>query len=351
MRVLVLGVGLVLGGGMILGGGGCAGCAPDREGDEPGTCEDGLDNDGDGATDCEDTDCAGSAACTRIPGDTADTGEGGANGDTADSATKPVDTADSGDSGQSGDTGESTGLVFALYDDTASAHPSAWAEGLDLIEESLVAGGIEVVRVTRTELNGQTGVLESFDGFVMGGGYADPGYTEYITAAGKTRIQEFVHGGGAFVGICAGAFIACSSVTWHGAHYDDGVGYDLDLYSGNCPGPIVAIADYPDWGIASLRFEAHEAFAEVQTGSFERDVLYAAGPYFETVPHGAEVLATYHDPELAEHGTGALVVEAYGQGRVVLWGPHPEAEEEGGYAVDSNQYLLAALAGWAAARP
>ncbi len=40
-----------------------AGCAGAHEGANPGECSDGADNDGDGAYDCEDSDCAGSSDC------------------------------------------------------------------------------------------------------------------------------------------------------------------------------------------------------------------------------------------------------------------------------------------------
>ena len=51
------------------------GCGKDIEGDEPGECEDGADNDVDGTYDCLDLDCAGAPACTddTPPPDTDDT--------------------------------------------------------------------------------------------------------------------------------------------------------------------------------------------------------------------------------------------------------------------------------------
>ncbi len=36
----------------------------EREGDDPGECDDGADNDGDGLFDCDDPDCAGAPVCT-----------------------------------------------------------------------------------------------------------------------------------------------------------------------------------------------------------------------------------------------------------------------------------------------
>lgn len=40
-----------------------AGCLEEREGDDPGECSDGADNDWDGLYDCDDPDCAGAPAC------------------------------------------------------------------------------------------------------------------------------------------------------------------------------------------------------------------------------------------------------------------------------------------------
>ena len=41
----------------------------DREGDEPGECSDGVDNDHDGLGDCSDPDCAADTACIRTDAD------------------------------------------------------------------------------------------------------------------------------------------------------------------------------------------------------------------------------------------------------------------------------------------
>ena len=41
------------------------GCSKDVEGDDPGECTDGADNDRDGSFDCDDTDCAGAPACQK----------------------------------------------------------------------------------------------------------------------------------------------------------------------------------------------------------------------------------------------------------------------------------------------
>ena len=46
-----------------------SGCDVDVEGDEPGECSDGTDNDQDGAADCEDSGCAVDVACTGADDD------------------------------------------------------------------------------------------------------------------------------------------------------------------------------------------------------------------------------------------------------------------------------------------
>ena len=58
---------------------------PEREGDDPGECEDGADNDFDGAYDCDDSDCAGAPACADDD-DAADDDDDDAVGDDDDSA-------------------------------------------------------------------------------------------------------------------------------------------------------------------------------------------------------------------------------------------------------------------------
>ena len=62
--LLLLGVGLAL---LVL-----TGCPPDYEGDEPGECDDGADNDQDGAWDCDDPDCAGAPECAADDDDATD---------------------------------------------------------------------------------------------------------------------------------------------------------------------------------------------------------------------------------------------------------------------------------------
>jgi biotin--protein ligase len=242
-------------------------------------------------------------------------------------------------------------LRVALYDDGASAYPSAWAEGLDAIEAAMRAYGADVERIDRDALNGEPGLLQGFSVLLFGGGYAYPGYTVYITGRGKARIQEFVAGGGAFVGICAGAYFACDSIDYEGATWGDESGYDTDLYPGACGGPVAEVSSYPVWAPATVDFPGHPSYEDFGNVPFERQIFYAGGPFFDAPPDGTEVLARYADPG-PHQGLAAVVARAYGAGRVVLWGPHPEVLSVASVpdvTLDAaNRDLYAGVVAWAA---
>ncbi len=237
---------------------------------------------------------------------------------------------------------------IAIYDDTDEPDASAWGAGLDYIEEALQAQGLDTQRINRPQLNNIPGLLPQFDAIVFGGGFAYPGYTLGIDAGGKARLQEFVHAGGAYVGICAGAYAACSSLDYEGQIFDTESGYDLDLYDGVCSGPVAEIASYPDWGIVQLDFSGDESYESYLTGSFEQDLWYGGGPFFEIPSPDSVVLATYGTPGIEQQGAAAVLRQPYGDGTVVLWGPHPEVL--GGDVLPVNRDLFVAVVRWAAAR-
>lgn len=249
------------------------------------------------------------------------------------------------------DTHEDSALHVAIYDDGDGRFPSAWAAGLDAIEEAMLAAGIESERLSRARLNEEATALEGFDALLFGGGFAWPGYTRFINPQGKERIRELVQGGGAFVGICAGAYFACDVVDYEGTSRDDESGYDLDLYPGICGGPVDELSHYPDWSLATVGFPGHESHEEVKAGSFQRQIFYAGGPFFEDPPDGVEVLARYEN-EGPHQGFPAVVAVPHGEGRVVLWGPHPEVERVAGMPeVESdeiNRQIYASMVRWAA---
>jgi glutamine amidotransferase-like uncharacterized protein len=137
--------------------------------------------------------------------------------------------------------------------------------------------------------------------------------------AGKAEVRKFVENGGGYVGICAGAYLACS-------------GFDWSL------GVLDARTVSNKWkrGIGDVKIEvATTAPAITGIPAGEQTVRYANGPIMK--PAGRddvpdyEALATFRT-ELAENDTpkGVMVNSpawargTFGKGRVIVSSPHPE---------------------------
>ena len=140
-----------------------------------------------------------------------------------------------------------------------------------------------------------------------------------LAPEGMKKLKEFVHEGGGFIGICAGAYLAAQN-------------NPLPL------GIVAAKMPSPKWdrGRAELKIELTPE-GQAFFGESERffTMHYANGPVlFPDAACGLppfEVLA-YFRAEIAENGTPpglqidtpAIVRTTYGKGRVVLFSPHPE---------------------------
>jgi glutamine amidotransferase-like uncharacterized protein len=236
-------------------------------------------------------------------------------------------------------------LIIAIYDDTTSIEPSAWSDGLDYIEQALKEQKIVTIRITREELNTDSNILQNIDAFIFGGGYAYPGYTFHITKNGKNNIKEYITNGGIFVGICAGAYFACSQINYEGQDYDDESGYNLDLYPGTGFGPLTEIASYPEWGLAIIEIEQVESLNTYIPLNSSYYIWYGGGPYFTDLPAGAIPLATYINVDDNHKGYSAVICQSYGNGKVILWGPHPEVLGEPASSI--NRKLFVSIILWA----
>ncbi len=176
--------------------------------------------------------------------------------------------------------------------------------------------GLYIHRIGPPEIH--AGALEQFDVLIFPGGMGGS-QGGALGAKGRAAVRAFVEDGGGFVGICAGAYLACRWFSW-------GVGV-LDAKTVS-----------PKWrrGRGMLAIELTERGQEILGGE-ERalKVLYHNGPIL--APMGAkdipdyEPLAWYRD-EVAKNGTPkgvqkdspAIVGAPFGKGRVVVFSPHPE---------------------------
>lgn len=175
---------------------------------------------------------------------------------------------------------------------------------LDYANTNNVIANVIFSYATSTVIN--SGTLSGYDVLAMPGGSG--GYY-YLNSGGisGSAIRSFVANGGGYLGICAGAYSAA-------AHTD---GY------------------YDGWGIAdNIRCKAvnYEGPALVTITSAGQQVLGTSGPVTLAHYNGAAmyvsgdavVFAKYADGSTGFNGYAAIVGDYYGNGRVVLSGPHPE---------------------------
>jgi hypothetical protein len=203
-------------------------------------------------------------------------------------------------------------IRVALYNDSGAA-----GKGVPCVTEILQhTGGYEITIFKAEDL--ANGVLENKDVVVFTGGSGSKEGTA-IGDAGREAVKKFVERGGGYLGICAGAYLACSKFSW-------GLGL------------LNAQTVSQKWrrGVGEVQLEFTPAGQHLSTLPAEnRPVHYANGPVIKSA--GRTDLGPYEPlaffrTELAENGTPAgamvntpaIVQGHFGKGRVVISSPHPE---------------------------
>jgi glutamine amidotransferase-like uncharacterized protein len=152
---------------------------------------------------------------------------------------------------------------------------------------------------------------------VMPGG-ADRPYCRALNGAGNQEIRRFVEGGGAYLGLCAGAYYAAERIVFDAGGPDPICApRELAFFPGTARGPILDLGPRYDM----TKRSASAAMIESENGDRFR-AYYNGGCFFEG-DDGADyrVLARYADIA----GKPPAVVEInVGSGRVVLSGVHLE---------------------------
>lgn len=226
--------------------------------------------------------------------------------------------------------GEAAVVRVGLYK-AAGVHPVAFAAEKALLERS---AGFVCTVLTPAEV--QRGALARQDVAVFMGG-SGTAQGRALGEVGKQAVKDFVRGGGGYVGVCAGAYLALQGEEEF---------HKLRMVAGrNLTG------DAWQRGIAGLEVEA--------AGRPRFKLFFANGPIFTPAP--TEGLAPYRglanyvgEIYIADKGTGpgempgtpAIVASAYGEGRVLLFSPNPVL---GGEGVLHPELMLAGLR-WTATR-
>lgn len=212
-------------------------------------------------------------------------------------------------------TADERALRVALF-----ADEGAEQKGIDTVTKQLRESGVEVVHVKGEEIAG--GILaKNFDVVVFTGG-SGTGQGVALGEQGRENVRSFVREGGGYLGICAGAYLACSEFSW-------GVGV-LD-----------ATTVSPKWrrGHGIVEMEITEAGEEISGLPAKiHEVRYQNGPIlmplgredippYETVAFFRTELAENDSPEGIMVDSPAIVRGSFGRGRVVVSSPHPESTD------------------------
>jgi hypothetical protein len=187
--------------------------------------------------------------------------------------------------------------------------------------DSIVRAVSFIPKATSTVLKGtEIGAtdLKAFDVIVFSGG-SGSSQSKTIGEAGLNNVREYVRNGGGYVGICAGAYLACSKFTW-------GLGI------------LNARTVSSKWqrGQAILDSEVTEAGHSI-LGKVDAPfkVRYHNGPILtpaERTDLPAYTTISVFRSEVAEHDTpvGVMInspaqaAATFGKGRVFVSSPHPE---------------------------
>ena len=199
-------------------------------------------------------------------------------------------------------------IKVALYDDKG-----ATGKGIPSVEA--IFSKTPDIKLTRfkgadfTSLDG----LKGYD-LVMFTGGSGSAEADGLTEVGRAQVREFVRNGGGYVGICAGAYLACSGFEW-------GIGV------------LNAKTVSSKWrrGQGEVKIDGL-AFGETISN---RGIRYANGPIikpdvrkdlpaFETLLRFQTELAENDTPVGVMVKAPAMVRSTFGLGRVFTSSPHPE---------------------------
>lgn len=165
---------------------------------------------------------------------------------------------------------------------------------------------------------------------VLPGGRDLPYLASLATAT--NTIQSYVNNGGAFLGICAGAYYASRRVEWEtGTKLEVSGDRPLAFFDGICKGCV-----YPGFAYDSENGARAVGVEDVDESQIVQGLYFNGGGEFigADTSKTATVLAKYVEEE--GHGKIAAVRCQVGKGSAVLWGIHPE------YSL-TNEPLLSAL--------
>jgi glutamine amidotransferase-like uncharacterized protein len=203
-------------------------------------------------------------------------------------------------------------IRVALFDDVGTSGP-----GVAQVTKEL--GAARDIQVTKTKgVDVGAGRLKDFDVVIFTGGSASQ-QAKTLGDKGGEEIRRFVRDGGGYIGICAGAYLACSGFDW-----------SLGILNAS------TVSSRWQRGVGDVEVEFTGAGRRtIQMVVPRGRVFYENGPILKPAGRSDipdyDVLA-YFRTELAENGSpvGAMINSPaitrarFGKGRVLVCSPHPE---------------------------
>jgi len=166
-------------------------------------------------------------------------------------------------------------------------------------------------------------------------GGADLGYCRTLNGEGNRRIFQYVHKGGAYLGLCAGGYYGCAICEFEqGKPGMEVVGdRELAFFPGTCRGlAFPGFKYHSERGTRAAEVRVHRE-PLLESGGAVPEVFrtyYNGGGVFVDAPkfkdRGVEVLASFTDELAVDPGEGqaAVVYCKVGDGAAILTSPHPE---------------------------
>lgn len=157
------------------------------------------------------------------------------------------------------------------------------------------------------------------DVFIMPGG-ADLYYCDKLNGSGNRRIHNYVDNGGVYLGICAGAYYACQSLSWRkGTDQEISGKRELNFVDACAVGPIKEFTQ----GAENQDYKTYDIVDITLQGQYHVPVLYWGGPLFQGVEHDRDVDVLCRFAGLKDTPP-AMIEKPVGKGRVILSSVHFE---------------------------
>lgn len=192
-----------------------------------------------------------------------------------------------------------------------------WDAGVVAFEQFLAWKGLTFFAGDDTYIENND-LIGDFDViFIPGGDFTL--YASQINSVGVQHIRDFVNAGGGYLGICGGGYFACEEVSWRGQPLD----MPLGLFNGSGYGPINEIAPWLQYDMTTINLNTSHPLNHYES-STATIVYYGGAAFYPSGDQPLEIIGTYD-----EYNDDIAILDFYyGSGRILLYGPHPEIEED-----------------------